>query len=117
MNTENINLEEEDKEKQNSLAYRIGDLENYYADSVLSDDLKELYAQIQMNCQDFRENVFFKNLDMIEENLGRCYNGNFKTIQEKNEEYEKMIRDIKSPEELMEEFSQRTKKYEEKNKN
>ena len=60
---------DDEKEMTNSLAFRINDLENYYADNVLSDDLKLLYAEVQKNCEDFRSNVFFKNLDIIEEGL------------------------------------------------
>ncbi len=53
----------------NSLSFRINDLENFYADGFLSDELKEMYAEVQNNCEDFRTNVFFKNLDIIEQNL------------------------------------------------
>jgi hypothetical protein len=59
----------DNKDFSNTLAFRIADLENYYADSVLSDELKEIYAQVQLNCNDFRNNVFFKNLDIMEVNL------------------------------------------------
>jgi len=104
------------KDKQNSLAYRLNDLENYYADNLLSDDLKDLYAQVQMNCQDFRENIFFKNLDILEENLGSCYSGKTKSFKEKEKEYEKKIREIKTTDELLEEFTIRVKNYENKKK-
>ncbi len=60
---------QDDKEIEDSLAYRINDLENYYADSVLSDELKEIYAEVQKDCEDFRSNVFFKNLDILEDTL------------------------------------------------
>jgi hypothetical protein len=63
----------EDREYENSLAYRIGDLENYYADNILSEDLVEIYAEVQKNCEDFRENIFFKNLDILEESLVTIY--------------------------------------------
>ena len=53
----------------NSLANRINDLENYYADNFLSPDLKEFYATIQHECEDFRNDVFFKNLDKLENSL------------------------------------------------
>jgi len=63
------NIQADDKEFENSLAYRIGDLENYYADNILSEDLVEIYAEVQKNCEDFRENIFFKNLDILENSL------------------------------------------------
>lgn len=48
------------------LSDRLNAIENYYADTVLSDGLKELYAQVQLKCEDFREKIFFKNVDNIE---------------------------------------------------
>lgn len=60
---------EEEKEVEDSLAFRINDLENYYADNVLSDDLKEIYAEVQKDCEEFRANVFFKNLEILEDTL------------------------------------------------
>jgi hypothetical protein len=61
--------EDENKDVTDTLSYRINDLENFYADSVLSDDLKEIYAQIQENCSEFRNGVFFKMLDIFEADL------------------------------------------------
>ncbi len=52
-----------------SLACNIGNLENYYADNILSEELVELYAEVQENCQEFREEIFFKNLDILENSL------------------------------------------------
>ena len=43
---------------------KISDLENYYADNVLSKDLKSLYDQVQLDNADFRSNVFLKNIDI-----------------------------------------------------
>jgi hypothetical protein len=57
------------KEFENSLAFKINDLENYYADMVLSDDLKEIYAEVQKECEEFRTNIFFRNLDILEDSL------------------------------------------------
>lgn len=58
-------------EQTDSLAYKIADLENYYADNFLSDELKELYAEVQHENAEFRNNLFFKNLDLIESTLVR----------------------------------------------
>ena len=55
--------------KEFILSDKLSDLENYNADNVLTDELKELYADIQLKCNDFRNNVFFKNIDNIDESL------------------------------------------------
>ena len=60
-------MAERDEEKRQGLSDRISDLENFYADSVLGDELKELYAEVQMNCIDFRTNVFMKNVDHLDD--------------------------------------------------
>ena len=60
----------ENNEKYNrdvSLAHKISNIENTNALSQLPEDLKEIYFEVQKNCEDFRKNVFFKNLDIIEE--------------------------------------------------
>lgn len=54
-----------------SLADRINDLEIYYADTVLPDNLKLIYAQVQEDCTEFRNNLFFKMLDIYEADLVR----------------------------------------------
>lgn len=59
------------KEANKSLADRINELEIYYADTVLPDNLKEIYAQVQEDCSDFRNNVFFKMLDIIDHDMVR----------------------------------------------
>ena len=60
-------MAEREEEKRQALSDRISDLENFYADSVLGDELKELYAEVQMNCIDFRTNVFMKNVDHLDD--------------------------------------------------
>lgn len=54
--------------KEFMLSDKISDLENYNADNILTDELKEIYADVQLRCNDFRNNVFFKNVDKIDEN-------------------------------------------------
>ena len=60
-------MAEREEEKRQGLSDRISDLENFYADSVLGDEIKELYAEVQMNCIDFRTNVFMKNVDHLDD--------------------------------------------------
>ena len=55
--------------KEFILSDKLSDLENYNADNVLTDELKEIYADVQLKCNDFRNNVFFKNIDNIDEEL------------------------------------------------
>lgn len=62
-------MAEQGEETKQGLSDKISDLENFYADSVLGEDLKELYAEVQMNCIDFRTNVFMKNLEHLDEHF------------------------------------------------
>ena len=48
---------------------KLSDLENYNADNVLTEGLKEIYADVQLKCNDFRNNVFFKNIDNMDDGL------------------------------------------------
>ena len=57
----------EGEAKEFILSDKLSDLENYNADNVLTEGLKELYADVQLKCNDFRNNVFFKNVDNIDE--------------------------------------------------
>ncbi len=82
----------EDNEKNNnatiSLADRINDLELYYADTVLPENLKMIYAQIQEDCSEFRNNIFFKMLDIFEADLVRIFQFNYinrENLEEKNQ--------------------------------
>jgi hypothetical protein len=61
--------ETETKEINRTLADKINDLELYYADTVLPENLKMIYAQVQEDCSEFRNNVFFKMLDIFEADL------------------------------------------------
>ena len=69
----NIKMNEEnfEEEKNFLISDKISDLENYYADNILTEELKELYAKVQNYCKDFRDNIFFKNVDLIQEQAVR----------------------------------------------
>lgn len=63
-------MEDQDDQKESqTLCDKISFLENYAADLLLSGDLKEIYAQVQLQCEEFRNNVFFKNLEYLEDKL------------------------------------------------
>ena len=63
--------EQLETEKEFTLSDKLSDLENYYADNILTDELKELYATVQLQYADFRNNVFFKNVDLLDATLVR----------------------------------------------
>jgi hypothetical protein len=58
-------MEEEIKPVQ----HKIFDLEDYYADSFLSGELREIYKKIQEDNTSFRENIFLKNFIYLENHL------------------------------------------------
>ena len=53
------------------LSDKLSDLENYNADNILTEELKDLYASVQLKCNEFRNNVFFKIVDSIDEDAVR----------------------------------------------
>lgn len=95
-----MNHNEIDDRDTKTLSYIIADIENYYADTFLSEELKEIYAGIQTDLAEFRSEIVFRNLDIIEANLGK-HNLNVKLTEEENEQ---ILRDVKTPEQLLEEF-------------
>ena len=58
------------KEDANGLSDKIAKMENYYVDNVLSNELKEIYTQVQLRCEKFRTNVFLKNVAHLDSNIG-----------------------------------------------
>jgi len=100
-------LEENDKE---TLVERLNNLENYLADNLLSEELKEIYANIQLNCSDFRENIFFKNIDLIEEKLGKGHPEIEMNRDLSDEEHYKRLHEIKTYDEMLKEFTDKVEK-------
>jgi hypothetical protein len=47
----------------------LNELENYCIDIVLSGDLKQIYKSVQNQLEDFRKNVFSKNIDILYEKV------------------------------------------------
>jgi hypothetical protein len=47
----------------------LNELENYCIDIVLSGDLKQIYKSVQNELEDFRKNVFSKNIDILYEKV------------------------------------------------
>ena len=52
--------EQLETEKEFTLSDKLSDLENYYADNILTDELKELYATVQLQCADLEIMFFLK---------------------------------------------------------
>lgn len=47
----------------------LNELENHCIDIVLSGDLKQIYKSVQNELEDFRKNVFSKNIDILYEKV------------------------------------------------
>jgi len=87
------------EENNKSLASRIFELEDHCADSYLSGELREIYKKIQEDNADFRKNIFEKNINAIESNLGTFSKKNEKneiSIKEKEKRFEEILKDIKN---------------------
>ena len=52
--------------QQKVLSEKFSDLENYYADNLLDDELKQLYGEVHVALGEFRNEVFFKNVDLMD---------------------------------------------------
>lgn len=59
--------------KQNEFVNKFADLENYYVNSILKGELNQLYKDVQLNCSDFCQNVFSKNLGLLDSKLVSAY--------------------------------------------
>lgn len=84
------------------LVKKLNYLENYYADMLLSENLKQVYAEIQMNCEDFRENVFFKNIQILDCNSGKSYPKKETSKEKSDEEHINYLKNIEDYEDLIE---------------
>ena len=49
-------------------------LENFNADNILESELNEIYKSIQKKNENFKNNIFFKNLEHLFDNLGKFDN-------------------------------------------
>ena len=62
--------EQLETEKEFTLSDKLSDLENYYADNILTDELKEIIYKSSITIFRFRNN-FFKNVDLLDANIER----------------------------------------------
>ena len=47
----------------------LSEVENYHIDNILSGEFKDMYKNVQFNLRDFRNNIFSKNIDILDENV------------------------------------------------
>lgn len=95
-------------EEKETLVDKISNLENYYVNNLLSNDLKDIYSKIQQSCSDFRENVFFKNIAILEYNLGKSVNPTNNNREDSDKEHNDNLKEIKSYEEMLNYYKNKT---------
>ena len=96
------------KEDANGLSDKIAQMGNYYVDNVLSNELKEIYAQVQLNCQNFRTNVFIKNVNRLDSNIG-IFDKEKKYYTYKEGDIDALLKRVKLSSELIEIYEKKAK--------
>ena len=71
--------EHEDKEQSGSVSYEnelkdniFNEVEKFNAKNILKGDLADIYKEIVKDNMDFKENIFFVNLNHYENMIGNC---------------------------------------------
>ena len=95
------------KVRQNDFVRKFSDLENYYATNTLKGDLFQVYKGVQSKCQNFRTKIFDKNLALLDSKLARSRHHSSASYDLRliETEHEKLLRKIKSPQELLDEYT------------
>ena len=96
------------KEDANGLSDKIEKMENYYVDNVLSNELKEIYTQVQLRCEKFRTNVFLKNVAHLDSNIG-IFDKDKKYYTYKEGDIDALLRKVKLSSELIEIYEKKAK--------
>ena len=96
------------KEDANGLSDKIAKMENYYVDNVLSNELKEIYTQVQLRCEKFRTNVFLKNVAHLDSNIG-IFDKDKKYYTYKEGDIDALLRKVKLSSELIEIYEKKAK--------
>lgn len=52
----------------------LSEVENYHIDNILTGEFKDMYKGIQSNLKEFRNNIFSKNIDILDENVVNFFN-------------------------------------------
>lgn len=96
------------KEDANELSDKIAKMENYYIDNVLSNELKEIYTQVQLRCEKFRTNVFLKNFAHLDSNIG-IFDRDKKYYTYKEGDIDALLKKVKLSSELIEIYEKKAK--------
>lgn len=96
------------KEDANELSDKIAKMENYYVDNVLSNELKEIYSQVQLRCEKFRTNVFLKNVAHLDSNIG-IFDKDKKYYTYKEGDIDALLKKVKLSSELIEIYEKKAK--------
>ena len=112
--TEENRNETEQNEKINRLKVALNEIEKVNAERTLKNDLEELFEKVLEHNKDFKNNIFFKNLNDTERKVGNMDN---KKIPHTYKEIEtsKILRNYETAKDLMKKYSQRAKRIVEEN--
>ena len=91
---------------RNIISKDIDEAENYDADTVLTPDLWQVYANVKAENADFKSDIFNKNIDHLLENIG-----NFDSEKIKHnfnmEGFPPLMKKIYTPSELLDKYTKK----------
>ena len=88
-------------------------IENYNANTYLKDDLLELYDNIHEQCNDFKNDIFYTNINSFEVNVGEFDKYKIPYLKKKTNA-EDLCRGRVTSEDIYRKYSKNAKKYEKK---
>ena len=91
---------------RNIISKDIDEAENYDADTVLTPDLWQVYANVKAENADFKSDIFNKNIDHLLENIG-----NFDSEKIKHnfnmDGFPTLMKNILTPSELLDKYTKK----------
>ena len=91
---------------RNIISKDIDEAENYDADTVLTPDLWQVYANVKAENADFKSDIFNKNIDHLLENIG-----NFDSEKIKHnfnmDGFPPLMKNILTPSELLDKYTKK----------
>ena len=88
-------------------------IENYNANTYLNDDLLELYDNMHEQCNDFKNDIFYTNINSFEVNVGEFDKYKIPFLKKKTNA-EDLCRGRVTSEDIYRKYSQNAKKYQKK---
>ena len=88
-------------------------IENYNANTYLNDDLLELYDNMHEQCNDFKNDIFYTNINSFEVNMGEFDKYKIPFLKKKTNA-EDLCRGRVTSEDIYRKYSQNAKKYQKK---